>query len=90
VEGANIILESKIDGLRIHAACKKHCKVEKVYASIPIDLITTIVSRAVEKRKEVQIAVLFHLLRNGRPMVEYEGMRNLLGHLEVPKLPKKH
>ena len=90
MEGSNIILESKIDGLRMHAAYKKHCKAKKVYASIPIDLMATIVSRAVEKYKEGQIAVLFYLLRNGHPVVEYECMRNLLGHLEVPELPKKY
>jgi hypothetical protein len=36
------------------------------------------------------MAVIFHLLSFGRPMVEYEYMCGLLDHLEVLKLPYKH
>lgn len=42
------------------------------------------------KKKEVQFAILFHLLSQGHSMIEYEGMRALLEYLKVPKLPKKH
>jgi hypothetical protein len=90
VEGADLILESKIDGLRKHEASQKHRKAEKVYLSIPVDSIATIVSRAAVKGKKVEVAILFHMLSHGRPMVEYESMQLLLEHLGVPKLPKKH
>jgi hypothetical protein len=68
----------------------KH-KVERVFAALPTNNIQTIVAQgAPPKRKEVQMAIIFHLLSFGRPMVEYEHMRGLLNHIEVPKLPFKH
>jgi hypothetical protein len=36
------------------------------------------------------MAIIFHLLSFSKPMEEYEHMRGLLDHLEVPKLPIKH
>jgi hypothetical protein len=36
------------------------------------------------------MATIFHLLNQGRPMVEYEAIRSLLQFLETPKLAKNH
>jgi hypothetical protein len=69
----------------------KHKKAERVFAALPTNNIQTIVAQgAPPKRKESQMAVIFHMLSFGRPMVEYKHMRRLLNHLEVPKLPFKH
>jgi hypothetical protein len=69
----------------------KHKKAERIFASLPTNNIQTIVAQGrPPKRKEVQMAAIFHLLSFGRPMVEYEHMRGLLEHLEVPKVPIKH
>jgi hypothetical protein len=69
----------------------KHKKVERVYAALPVCNILTIVAQGnPPKRKEVQMAIIFHLLSFGRPMLEYEHMRSLLEQLGCPKLPIKH
>jgi hypothetical protein len=69
----------------------KHKKAEHVYASLHVCNIQTIIAQGVPpKRKEVQMAIVFHLLSFGRPMLEYEHMRGLLEQLGCPKLPLKH
>lgn len=50
----------------------KHCHAERIYAGMTIDNIATLVANGIQKRKEIQFVVIFHLLRFGRPMVEYE------------------
>lgn len=41
-------------------------------------------------RKRVQFATVFHVLQEGRPMLEYESLNRLLNFLRVPHMPKKH
>jgi hypothetical protein len=41
-------------------------------------------------RKIAQFATVFHMLQQGRPMLEYESMRDLFGFLKMPHLSKKH
>jgi hypothetical protein len=69
----------------------KYKKVERVYASLPVCNIQIIVAQGnPPKRNEVQIAIVFHLLSFGQPMLEYEHMQGLLQQLGCPKLPLKH
>ena len=41
-------------------------------------------------RKRVQFATIFHILAQGRPMLEYESLNLLFNFLQVRHLPKKH
>jgi len=41
-------------------------------------------------RKIAQFATVFHMLQHGRPMLEYESMRELFTFLKMPHLSKKH
>jgi hypothetical protein len=41
-------------------------------------------------RKMNQFATVFHLLQNGRPMLEYESLKELFTFLKMPNLSKKH
>jgi hypothetical protein len=41
-------------------------------------------------RKLNQFAIVFHLLQNGRPMLEYESLKELFMFLKMPNLSKKH
>jgi hypothetical protein len=60
-------------------ANSKHKKAERIYSSLPVCNIQTIVAQGnPPKRKEVQMTIVFHLLSFGRPMLEYEHMRGLL------------
>jgi hypothetical protein len=36
------------------------------------------------------MAVIFYLLQQGRPMLEYEAIFPLLWFLQTPKLPLRH
>ena len=72
-------------------ANSKHKKAERIYNSLPVCNIQTIVAQGnPPKRKEVQMAIVFHLLSYRRPMLEYEHMRGLLEELGCSKLPLKH
>jgi hypothetical protein len=42
------------------------------------------------KKKLVQFACVFILLRDGRPMADYSGMMDLMQFLHVPNCPLKH
>jgi hypothetical protein len=42
------------------------------------------------KKNGVQFAVIFVLLRDGRPMSDYSGMKDLVEYLHVPNYPHKH
>jgi hypothetical protein len=46
--------------------------------------------RGERARKRQQMAVIFHCLSQGLPMVEYEASRELLQFLGVPKMPQRH
>ena len=62
-------------------------KVERTLAATSTKLILKVLASAPLKRKELQFAVLFHLLSHRRSMIEYEALQDLLEHLRVPKLP---
>jgi hypothetical protein len=42
------------------------------------------------KKKVVQFAAIFTLLRDGQPMADYSGMKELMQYLYVPNCPLKH
>ena len=41
-------------------------------------------------RKINQFTIVFHLLQNGRPMLEYKSLKQLFTFLKMPNLNKKH
>ena len=70
----------------------KHLRYERLYAAK--DTMTVAQQLAKVKgervRKRMQFATIFHLLLEGRPMLEYTAIEPLLNFLDVPKLPKQH
>jgi hypothetical protein len=42
------------------------------------------------KKKAVQFAAIFTLLRDGQPMADHLGMKDLMQYLHVPNCPLKH
>jgi len=43
-----------------------------------------------QAHKHVQFATIFHILNDGRPIIEYESLQSLLKFLNVSHMPKKH
>ncbi len=43
-----------------------------------------------ERKKLVQFATLFHTLKHGKPMLEYEAHKNLFDFLNLEENPKRH
>jgi hypothetical protein len=41
------------------------------------------------QHKVVQFFILFHILQNGQPMLEYEFLRPLFDHLRMKNMSKK-
>jgi len=71
----------------------KHRKNEVVYASKGREFILQQVTNelAGEKHKKlVQFATLFHTLKHGRPMLEYEVHKDLFYHLNLEENSKMH
>ncbi len=71
----------------------QHQKNEKAYASRGPDSIVELVvnGRKAEKKKQIgQFVAIFHLLKHGRPMTDFEHMRYLFNFLKVNHMPKKH
>jgi hypothetical protein len=71
----------------------KHLQNERRYArrSIQRPVIVQLLEVKGERaRKRKQMQVIFHLLQMGRPMIEYEAMKPLLGILGVKKLAQRH
>jgi hypothetical protein len=66
----------------------KHLINERRMASRVVNKPVTVLLQEVKgerARKQKQMAIIFHLLQRGRPMLEYETMRQLLQFLECPK-----
>ena len=40
--------------------------------------------------KTMQLSTVFHLLSNGRPMIDYPKMRKYLSFIQVPNFPSSH
>ena len=69
----------------------KHKKTKRVYVALPVcNILTIVVQDAPPKRKEVQMAIIFHLISLGRSMLEYEHIRTLLEQLGCLKLSIKY
>jgi hypothetical protein len=69
-----------------------HLKNERTLASTaarPIDEAVQVVSGE-RARKRLQMGVIFHLLKQGCPMLEYATNQPLLQFLNVPKLARRH
>jgi hypothetical protein len=70
-----------------------HLKNEVLFLAIGRDTVAEqIVAGATLERKKklVQFASVYILLRDGRPMTDYSGMKDLVEFLEVPNCPRKH
>ncbi len=68
-----------------------HKRAERTFAALSVYNIGILVTAgAPPKRKEVQMAVIFHLLQFGRPMTEYPPMKELLQFMGVPKVRINH
>lgn len=71
----------------------KHRKNLRLYAAKPPPTIIQQINHCTSletRKKRVQFATLFQLLRDGRPMLEYESRVNLYKFLSVPDLPSAH
>ncbi len=71
----------------------KHVKNEISYACKGREFVLQKVVNGVvgEKRKKlIQFAILFHLLKHGRPMLEYEAHKELFDFLNLEVNPKMH
>ncbi len=69
----------------------KHKKNEIVYASKGKEFILQQVTNGLagDKHKTlVQFATLFHTLKHGRRMLEYEAHKDLFDHLNLERTPK--
>jgi hypothetical protein len=71
----------------------KHIKNQELFVSRKADTMLQMVHNTIigeSRRKFVQLATLFHVLSHGRPMTEYEALRDLLKCLKTKHLPAKH
>ena len=70
----------------------RHVKNECIFAArsciTVLDQVTEV--KGERGRKQIQFAIILHLLHEGCPMLEYTALQPLLCFLGVPKLPKKH
>ena len=72
--------------------CKYLINERRMASRIANKHVTILLQEVKEERarKQKQMAIIFHLLQRGRPMLEYETMRQLLQFLECPKLSLRH
>jgi hypothetical protein len=71
----------------------RHVKNEVLFLAISRDTVAEQIAAGATlewKKKIVQFAAVFVLLRDGRPLADYSGMRDLLEYLHVPYFPRKH
>jgi hypothetical protein len=69
----------------------QHQKNERAYASRGPDSITELVVNGRKaKKKIVQFVAIFHLLKHGKPMTNFESMGDLFDFLRVHHMPKEH
>jgi hypothetical protein len=71
----------------------KHVKNQELFVSRKADTVLQMVRNTIvgeSRRKFVQLAMLFHVLSHGCPMMEYEALRDLLKCLKTKHLPTKH
>lgn len=70
--------------------CDRHAK--KVYASMGVKTVVEMVKIGainLSTNKTIQVALVFHMLQHGRPMIEYEAIKGLFSFLQVPNLRRK-
>jgi hypothetical protein len=70
----------------------KHLRFEQLYAARSV---VTVAQQVVEvtgerARKRQQFATVLYILREGRPMLEYQALQPLFSFLGVPEMPKRH
>jgi hypothetical protein len=71
----------------------KHVKNMALFASRKPQSVLELVNNTMvgeNRQKLVQFSTLFHVLKRGRPMVEFEQLRELLQHLQTWHMPHKH
>jgi hypothetical protein len=73
-------------------ACR-HQKNLLIYAARrpqSVSILAQHVNDGMRKKKRVQMATIFHLLAEGRSMIDFPRTKALFNFLEVPVLPQKH
>jgi hypothetical protein len=71
----------------------QHQRNERAYVSSSSNSIAKLVvnGRKARKRKTfVQFVAIFHLLKHGRPMTNFEHMKTMFHFLKVHHTPRKH
>jgi hypothetical protein len=71
----------------------RHLKNEVLFLAIGRDTVAEHIAAGAtleQKKKIVQFAAVFVLLRDGRLLTDYSRMRDLLEYLRVPDFPRKH
>jgi hypothetical protein len=64
-----------------------HKRAENIFAALRVHNIGTLVTaEAPPKCKEVQMAIIFHLLQFEKPMTEYLLIKDLLQFMDVSKV----
>jgi hypothetical protein len=70
-----------------------HLKNEVLFLATGRDIVLEqiVAGETLERKKKViQFACIFILLRDGRPMADYGDMKDLMQYLYVPNCPLKH
>jgi hypothetical protein len=70
-----------------------HLKNEVLFLAIGRDTVAEQIAAGAtleRKKKLVQFACIYVMLREGRPMTDYAGMKDLVEYLQVPNCPRKH
>ncbi len=71
----------------------EHAKNEKIYNTTRFDSIIDQelnAKKAYKKKKNLEFVIIFHLLKQGKPMTYYECMESFFAFLKVGKVFKLH
>jgi hypothetical protein len=66
---------------------------QKIYDTIGLDFVIDQMlnaKRTCKKKKILQFVIMFHFLKHGKPMIDYECMENFFAFFKVEKVPKMH
>lgn len=96
-----VMLEARMSACRAHANTDKHQDAVSKLATREaefgrpgvtedIRVLNAAGHEAAYRAKLMQLKVLLHILRGGRPIMEYIRMRELLQDLDVARIPLKH
>ncbi len=70
-----------------------HAKNERTYFVQNLEFVMTLMQSGIHlgaRKKFIQFVIVLHILLHGRPMLEYESLRELFLLLKVKNTPLKH